>query len=79
MITNFPRKIKTPICQQELRACHPTFDHKPARYYVFALILFAFITFILFIFSKDVIEYKVQYDHLCIDGNTTQINFTIDK
>ncbi|OHS97266.1 cell cycle control protein [Tritrichomonas foetus] len=54
-----------PICQQNLRGCRPTLEHRPQIIFIIFGLLHLIIGILILFCSRDVVEYKMRYDDKC--------------
>ncbi|OHT11288.1 cell cycle control protein [Tritrichomonas foetus] len=67
-----------PACQQNLRGCRPTLDHRPLGFFLTMSIFHLLCGILLITTSLQVKEYKVRYDNLC-KGTGDQITVKFDN
>jgi len=78
-LEKIPVSLSHPICQQELRGCHPTFDHNPRMLYLLFSAYFFFVTVLYFLVSKNAKEIKMRYDDKCNDGDVINLSFDVTE
>lgn len=55
----------SPLCQQNLRGCRQTFNHRPTPFFAFFSFLHMLIGILCICLTNDVKEYKIRYDDKC--------------
>lgn len=59
-----------PACQQTLRGCRPTLDHRPRMFFLFYSFFHLACGILVIATSLSVKEYKVRYDDKCFPSNS---------
>lgn len=59
-----------PACQQNLRGCRPTLDHRPRMFFLFCSMLHLACGILLIATSLSIKEYRVRYDDKCFPSES---------
>lgn len=59
-----------PACQQTLRGCRPTLDHRPRMFFLFCSLFHLACGILLITTSLSVKQYKVRYDDKCFPSDS---------